>query len=331
MDKATGHKVKLGIFVTIGFILLTTGVYFIGEKQNMFSTNFQLKTIFRNVSGLQPGNNVRFSGINVGTVGELNIINDSTIEVVMVIEEGVRPYIKKDAIASIGSDGLVGSMLVNISPGNGELANVENNDLIVSYSRIKAEDMISTLSSTNENIALLTSDLLRITESIINGKGAVGTLLYDSTLAMEIRLTVDNLKETTSYTKKVTQKFSQLATHIQNDRNMISLLTKDTTLTTNIGRMMTNLEESSKSMKEVSHELSAVMAKLEHTDGALGALLNDPELATNLKQTMENINLGTSRFNENMEAIRHNFLFRRYFKKQQKEADNPEEALTSEQ
>lgn len=331
MDKAIGHKIKLGIFVTIGFILLTTGVYFIGEKQNMFSTNFQLKTIFRNVSGLQPGNNVRFSGINVGTVGELNIINDSTIEVVMVIEERVRPYIKKDAIASIGSDGLVGSMLINISPGNGELASVENDDLIFSYSRVKAEDMISTLSSTNENIAILTSDLLQITESIINGKGAVGALLYDSTLAMEIRLTVDNLKDATSYTKKVTQELSQVATHIQDDNNMISLLTKDTTLTTSIGHMMNNLEESSKSMKEVSRQLSHVMAKLERADGALGALLNDPKLATDLKQTMENINIGTSRFNENMEAMRHNFLFRRYFKKQQKEADHSEETLTSEQ
>ena len=112
---------------------------------------------------------------------------------------------------------------------------------------------------------------------------------------------------------------------------MISLLTKDTTLTTSIGHMMNNLEESSKSMQEVSHQLSQVMTKLERADGTLGALLNDPELATNLKQTMENVNTGTSRFNENMEAMRHNFLFRRYFKKQQKEASTPEEALTSEQ
>lgn len=141
-----------------------------------------------------PGNNVRYSGINVGTVRSLEMINDTVIKIHMAIDEKIIHHIKKDAIATIGSDGLVGNMIVNIIPGKGPSVSVQANDNIKSYSKIRTEDILSTLSVTNENAAILTADLLKITKEITQGHGTVGMLINDTTMANDLKETLSNLK-----------------------------------------------------------------------------------------------------------------------------------------
>ena len=119
MKKTNSQKVRLGLFVIISTILFVVAVYLIGQRQNMFQKTFTISAYFQNVNGLQKGNNVRYSGINIGIVKGINMVNDSTIKVDMTIEEGILSHIKKNAIATIGSDGLVGNMIINIVPGQG--------------------------------------------------------------------------------------------------------------------------------------------------------------------------------------------------------------------
>ncbi|HSM64287.1 MAG TPA: MlaD family protein, partial [Gillisia sp.] len=145
MKKSSSQLIKLGLFVVIGTMLLIAALYFIGNRQHLFTKNIQLYSEFENVNGLQTGNNVRYSGINVGTVGNIEMTDSAKIVVQMMIEEKTGKYIRKDAIASIASDGLVGSMVVNILPGSLNLPKVISGDTITSYSRIGADEMLSTL------------------------------------------------------------------------------------------------------------------------------------------------------------------------------------------
>src|SRR5699024_5098140 len=159
MRKSTSQKVKVGIFMVLGTLILIVALYSIGKRQHIFSKNIQLHSVFGNINGLQVGNNVRYSGVNVGTVSKIEMTGEGKINVQMAIEERTALFIKKNAITSISSDGLVGSMVVNIIPGQNEFSEqVSNGDTLQSYSRIGAEDMLSTLNTTNENAALLTSD-----------------------------------------------------------------------------------------------------------------------------------------------------------------------------
>lgn len=151
MAKTTSEKIRLGIFVIFGTAFLVVAVYLIGNNQSMFNKTFTISSIFNNVNGLQLGNNVRFSGINVGVVKAIEMENDTTIRVRMSIEQKMQQHIKKDAIATIGSDGLVGNMLVNILPGKGSSEYLKDGDQIISYSRIGTADMLGTLNVTNEN------------------------------------------------------------------------------------------------------------------------------------------------------------------------------------
>jgi phospholipid/cholesterol/gamma-HCH transport system substrate-binding protein len=196
MEKTASQKIRLGLFVVIGLSLFVLTIYFIGSKQQMFGKTESLTAVFDNVSGLQLGNNVRYSGINVGTVRSIEIVNDSTINVAMEIDRTVFPHMKKNAIATIGSDGLVGSVIINIIPGKGEALPVQPGDFIKSNNRIRTDDMLSTLNVTNENAAQLTADLLKITNDINNGKGTIGVLLRDSAMANDLKATIHNLTDT---------------------------------------------------------------------------------------------------------------------------------------
>src|SRR5688572_3289491 len=126
MSKAVGYTIRLGVFVVLGGLFFIIGIYYIGKKQRLFSDVFKVHGIFSNVSGLQIGNNVRFSGINVGTVDNIIIINDTSVMVDMIIDSQTRKFIKQDAKAFIGSEGLMGNKIINITHGSPHLPVIEN-------------------------------------------------------------------------------------------------------------------------------------------------------------------------------------------------------------
>lgn len=317
MEKTTSQKLRLGLFVIIGLLLFILAVYFIGDKQKMFGKTSHLKAVFNNVSGLQLGNNVRYSGINVGTVRAIEMINDSTIKVDMIIDKTIFPHIRKNAVATIGSDGLVGNMIINIIPGKGAEASVTPGDEIKSLSRIRTDDLLNTLGVTNKNAALLTADLLKITEQINNGKGTVGLLLKDTSLANNLKETMHYLKITGKGTSESVTRLNRLISSLENKDNVIGLL-KDTAVANNMKTIVLNLEKSSTEIDKVVTNLNATIVNIKDGKGAVNYLSNDPELVRQIDSTMTNINQASYRLNENMEALKHNFLFRGYFRKQEK-------------
>ena len=317
MEKTTSQKIRLGLFIIIGLLLFILAVYFIGDKQKMFGKTNHLEAIFDNVSGLQLGNNVRYSGINVGTVRAIQMINDSTIKVDMLIDKAIFPHIRKNAIATIGSDGLVGNMIINIIPGKGMEASVKPGDEIQSKSRIRTDEMLNTLGMTNKNAALLTADLLKITKEITEGKGTVGLLIKDSILAGDLKETMHYLKITGKGTSESVIKLNRLISSLDNKDNVIGVL-KDTAVANNIKTIFRNLNQSSSKIDNVITNLNSTIVNIKDGKGTINYLSNDPKLVRKIDSTMTNINEASFRLNENMEALKHNFLFRGYFRKQEK-------------
>ena len=182
------NNLKLGIFITLGTICFVAALYLLGAKQNLFGGTFEIKAIFNNVNGLQKGNNVRYSGINVGTVKEIVILNDTAIEVNMMVQIDVHEFIKVDAIASLGNDGLMGNKLVNISPGGSRSRTIEVGETLLSINELDADEMLRRLEETNKNISLITSSLVGIVDKIDKGEGPIGTLLNDNNMALDLSL-----------------------------------------------------------------------------------------------------------------------------------------------
>ena len=320
MERSASEKIKLGIFVIVGTLLLVVAAYLIGNRQNMFGSTFTIHAVFGNVSGLQKGNNVRYSGINVGTVKRIQMVNDTTIAVSMMLQENIISHVKRDAIATIGSDGLVGSMIVNIVPGNGQAPPVSSGDTIVSYSRIGADDMLSTLNKTNENAALLTSDLLQITDALKQGRGTLGKLLNDTGMAHDLEQTINNLKIASSNANQTIRQLNDLLDQENYQFSVAGVLLTDTVMGQKMKRTLENFENSSKQIASMSLKLDSLISDVARGEGALNYLAKDTTLVRNLDATVRNLEAGTAKFNENMEAMKSSFLTRGYFKKQEKEA-----------
>ena len=317
MEKTTSQKLRLGLFVIIGLTLFILAVYFIGDKQQMFGKTNQLSAVFNNVSGLQLGNNVRYSGINVGTVSSITMINDTAIKVDMLIDKTIFPHIRKNAIATIGSDGLVGNMIINIIPGKEKATSISPGDEISTLNRIRTDDMLNTLGKTNKNAALLTSDLLKITNEINQGTGTVGLLIKDSNLANDLKQTVHYLKITGQGSSQSITKINQLLSSLENKDNVIGVL-KDTAVANNLRKIVLNLKQTSTQIDNVVNNLDTTIVNIKNGKGAVNYLSNDPELVRKIDSTMTNVNEASLRLNENLEALKHNFLLRGYFRKQEK-------------
>ena len=310
MEKSTNQKIKLGIFVIIGSLFFIIAIYFIGNKKDMFNETIQISAVFKNVNGLQHGNNVRFSGINVGTVKKIIIVNDSLIKVDMLIEEDIASHIKKDAMASIGSDGLVGNMIVNIIPGKKSNEMVKDGDVILSENKASTDEILKTINSTSENAKLITDNLVKITNQINSKKGTIGMLINDTVMSDDLKQTIYNLKVTTQSTSKSMANLNKIITDLNNKDNVVGAL-KDTVTGRKIKMIIVNLEKS-------SEQINKTITNLKDGKGALNYLSNDPKLVKQIDSTMINLNQASSKLNENLEALKHNSFFRGYFKKQEK-------------
>jgi phospholipid/cholesterol/gamma-HCH transport system substrate-binding protein len=188
-------KVRLGLFVAGGFIIFALAIFLIGRQKNLFNPTFTLTTTFGNVSGMQVGNNVRFSGINVGTIDDIGILNDTTVQVKMIIQKSVQPYIKADCKAIIGSEGIIGDRILVITQGSSGAPPVKEGQMLISVEPVELDAIIQSLSVTALNAEVITDQLAEIMVNINQGQGTLGMLIQDTTIAGNINSTIINLKK----------------------------------------------------------------------------------------------------------------------------------------
>ncbi len=191
------YKIRLGLFVTAGIILFFLAIFIIGKQKNLFDPVFEVKANFQNVSGLQVGNAVRFSGINVGTVDQISIVNDSTVQVTMLVKKDVQKFIKDDSEAGIGSEGIIGDKLVVLSRGGSSTKIVKEGQIIASSEPVETDAIMESLQITADNAAIATEEIAEILSKVNSGKGSLGKLINDDSMAKDLDATMTNLKTST--------------------------------------------------------------------------------------------------------------------------------------
>ncbi len=319
MTKENSRNIRLGLFVLSGIFLLIISLYFIGSKRNMFDTTFKVYAIFQNVNGLKEGGNVRFSGIDVGTIERIDIINDTSIRVEMVIEDKLKNTIRKNALASIGTDGLMGNKLVNIDPVNEQAVLVKEGETLTSVKTVNTEVMLRTLEITNHNIALVSADLKNITDSLVSEQGTLYKILLDTSMGSALKNILQNVSTVGEDLSVMTNDLSSMVKNVKNGKGTMGLLLSDSSMAMDLSTTVENVKISSKKIVEVSESLNALVSRLNNEKGLLNTIGTDTAISNQLKQTIQNLQSGTDNFNQSMEALKHSFLLRGYFKKQESE------------
>jgi phospholipid/cholesterol/gamma-HCH transport system substrate-binding protein len=226
---------RLGAFIVVTLALLAAGVFVIGSKEYLFHSTYQLKAQFDNVAGLAEGADVQVGGVHSGLVRSIELPHKpgEQVTVVMDLNRSTHEIIKRDSMASIETEGVLGNQFVAISFGSAGQAEVKDGETI------------------NSAPPLVLADLLKKTSGILDSS----------------QKAIDNATLATAH-------------------------------------------------------LNSVSAKIDSGQGTVGALVNDKQLYANLAQstttlqsTMLQAQVGVTDFQENMEALKHNFLLSGYFKK----------------
>jgi phospholipid/cholesterol/gamma-HCH transport system substrate-binding protein len=322
MTKRPINNLKLGIFVLAGLLLLIFSLYMIGRDNNLFGKNYTLKARFENVQGLTAGNNVRYAGIQVGTVKKIRILNDTLVEVTMLIDVKMEKYIHKNDIVSMSTDGLMGNRILNIASAKDGSALAEDGDLLVTKKNVSTEEMLETLDKTNRNIAVI-SEELKATVLRINNSAAIWKLLNETELPDNLRASVLSIRHATGRADEMVKDLHGIITDVKNGKGSLGAILTDTAIAHNLDEALLKIrqvgDQATRLVDELAEMTAGIKEDINNGKGAAYALLKDSALVRKLNNSLSNIEKGTDGFNQNMEALKHNFLLRGYFRKLEKQ------------
>lgn len=297
MEAGSEKKIKVGFFIVVGFLLFVVAIFVLGGKDNLFTPTFVLKSEFESVSGLKSGSSVRLNGIVVGKVDGVDIETSNKVMVTMTLEESIRKFIKKDSKATIGSDGLVGNKIIDISPGSPTAPEVQDGELLGSIKPVEVADIMNSLKESSDNASDITKDLSDITSKVNGGQGTLGQLVNNDTLYRSADLTLQSFQTSSGQLNEIFAKIDRMVNNVSG-----------------------NVENTSVQLDRISSDISEIVRKMNSSESVIGTLLTDTTFANNIKAVMENANHttknledGSFSFTQNMEALKHNFLFKGYF------------------
>lgn len=322
MKSRYSQNIQLGTFVTVGSLLLIITLYLMGSRRNLFSSVFRVTAHFKNVSGLMVGNNVQFAGINIGTVEKLAISSDTSIAVVMTINKDARPYIKKTAVASIGTDGLMGNTIVNISPVAGKAPLIDNGDVLATSQPLGVSELMNTLGKSSANLTDITAELKSLSRKL-NQSPMLDKLLSDESLITHIDQTALSVRNAGAEVHSAATGLRTIVTDLEKGKGNAGYLLRDTSMKQQLTTALNHISQTGRQADSLVTNLNQLAQQIRQGQGAAGTLLADTAFQHNMIKTMTNVQKGTAKFDESMEALKHNFLFRGYFKKQQKKAQKP--------
>lgn len=321
MDKKTRNTIKLGMFVTLGTIIFIGTIYFLGSQRNIFGSTTRVYTVFKNVSGLRAGNNVRFSGINVGTVSSLEIISDSTVRVVLVLENDAAEFIRKDATASIGSEGLMGDKIISLSSGSSTAPTIDDGDRINGIEPVEMEQVLSALNETGQDAQQLIANLASLSETIRNGEGMVGHLITDTTLTNRFEQMITSLQRTSTNAASVTNDIAAMSHKVRRGEGTLGMLLKEDSIAVGFAGLLDTLQRTAAKSQQITTNLADFTEKLNKQNSTVDKLLTDTTMAQNLEETIESVNQGAENLNRTTEKVNNSWFFNFLFGGKKKKKD----------
>ena len=322
--RSTGNRraVIVGIFVFLGVAIFIITVLTLGSQKKTFGNFVKVKSFFENVNGLQKGNNIWFSGIKVGTIQEINLIANNKVEVNMNIEEKSAQFIRKDARAKLSTDGLIGNKIIEIYGGTVQSPQIETGDVLANDTLLSTDAMMKTLSENNDNLLAITTNFKMISNKIAEGKGSIGKLLTSDELADNLNNTILTVKNASQNLERLSANVTAYTSRLNDQGTLANDLVTDTIVFSKLRTTVSSLQDVANKSKQIIDTLqtagNTLNKGLQNKNAPAGMLLGDEKTAAGLKTTLENLQSASKKLDEDLEALQHNFLFRRFFKKKAK-------------
>jgi phospholipid/cholesterol/gamma-HCH transport system substrate-binding protein len=316
-ESSNKRAVIVGLFILAGITFLLAAILMVGNINNTFKQKMQVVALFDDVSGLQEGNNVWFSGVKIGNVNEIRFVGQSQVAVNLKIDTKAQQYIRKDSKVKVSTDGLIGNKILVIYGGSSGISEVENGDTLLVDKTFSPDDMINMLQENNKNVLAITSDLKSVSKKIAAGEGTIGKLLNDNSLYNDIDKAAHSLQATSDKAQLLIGSLNTYASGLNKKGTLANDLTTDTVVFKSLRTSVTELQQF---VDTANVLISGIKAASSNTESPMGILLHDKESGAQLKKTLENLEKSSQKLDEDLEAVQHNFLLRKYFRKKEKAA-----------
>lgn len=301
MKESKKRSLKLGVLVVVGLILFSLAIYYMGSQQNLFSSTITINSYFNNVNGLVEGNKVRYSGITVGYVSHIEIIEDTTILVEMSVDKEIGRFIRKDSRVEITSDGLMGSKILNIHPGSSEANKIKDNDTIVPQHSPDFQEVLDEAQKIIELGNQTMNNLLEISNKINNGEGDLARLLNDNTITSKLNQAGNEVLAVVKTSNEIVEK-------INRGEGDMGRLVNDTVITAEVNRIMGNVNNVTSATDSIADELLQFSTRLNEGSGLINRLVYDTEMADKIDTTLANANRGIEQASKAARTIEKSWL-----------------------
>ncbi len=247
MKTTAGTRLRVGIFVLVALVIGGSIAFAIGAQENLFSPKTTYYAIFADVGGLQKGNTVRVAGVNVGSVTDVTIAESGRIEVYFRVIDKATHLIRgelgsaligegpKPSFAAIGSKGLLGDRIIEISVGADDYPEWNPDEPIpVSVGggiMALAERTLVEAEGTARNLRLATDpfsdqefsndlkatarNLAKASGAIANGEGTIARLMNDPELGRDVKGAVKELRAAGKQVAELGENLNKITGDIQ--------------------------------------------------------------------------------------------------------------------
>ncbi len=321
-SSSASRSVIVGIFTLLGVAILAVTILTLGSQKKTFTESIIVKSYFQNVNGLQKGNNIWYTGVKVGTIRSVTMVEGGLVEVKMNIDEVARKFIHIDARAKLSSDGLIGNKIIEIYGGSTKSASLKEGDILQGDKLFSTDELMNTLSKNNDNLLAITGNLKTITSQIAEGKGTLGKFLTDETLANQINQLAASLNKSATNVEVLSRAAADYTAKLNKPGSLANDLVTDTTIFNNLRSISKQLAAVTDSSKMVISNLNATTNSLKNglqdNQTPIGYLLTDKNASVKIKTTLTNLQSASKKLDEDLEALQHNFLLKGFFKKKAK-------------
>lgn len=316
-ETSNKRAVIVGVFIFIGLVILLGGIIMIGNLRETFKKKMEIVSLFDDISGLQKGNNIWFSGVKIGTVSDIRFFGRSQVAVNMKIDIKSQQYIRQDAKVKISTDGLIGNKILVIYGGSAMAAAVVTGDTLVVEKTFTTEDMINMLQENNKNVLAITTDFKTISKHLAAGEGTLGKLLKDNTVYDNITATTVSLQQASVQAQQLIHSLNTFSAGLNQQGTLANQLVTDTIIFASAKASVLQLQQVADSASDFVNGLKEAG---KNPNSTIGVLLHDETSAAHLKAIIKNLEVSTITLNEDLLAAQNNFLLRGYFKKKTKAA-----------
>jgi phospholipid/cholesterol/gamma-HCH transport system substrate-binding protein len=352
MRNTKKNNIKLGLFVGVGALIFILAIYYIGSQSNIFGRNFTVSGVFNDISGLKIGNDVRFSGINIGTVAKVEIINDSLVRIDLNVQNDVKKFIRKDSKMEIGSEGLMGNKIVNIYSGTSDEEVIKDGGYLETIEVVNIDNIMKQINTSSKNTTRITENLADITDKINRGEGIFGKIFADEEFSKNLSSIATNTAELTNNFASITDKINHeqgtigmllsdtsmakeveraginlktstdnlvaITDQVRRGQGLFGEIFTDTTFTSSLSKSGENLAYTTEKTKRISDNLEKLTLQVNEGQGLISKLLFDTAFADSVKITVSSINKSASEIEAAAAVIKRNWLLRLFSKKEKK-------------